>query len=108
MHQTAQVKGSTKIIVTVVATQELEPGDVLRRFKAAQDGPHGYSRSSSALCMRFSSLVLWCFFVAVEGVRVYALVCSVFLSTLISCISEQRGLKVVASPSWKRYNIEKA
>ena len=41
---TAQVQGSAKIMVTVVATQELEPGDVLRRFKAeaARDEPrHG-------------------------------------------------------------------
>ena len=38
-QQTAQVKGSTNKIVTVVATQALEPGDVLRRFKAAQDAP---------------------------------------------------------------------
>ena len=30
---TAQVKGSTNIIVAVVATQDLEPGDVLWRFK---------------------------------------------------------------------------
>ena len=36
---TTQVKGSTNILVTVVATQELEPGDVLRRFKAAEDEP---------------------------------------------------------------------
>ena len=37
----AQVKGSAKIMVTVVATRELEPGAVLRRFKAesAQDEP---------------------------------------------------------------------
>ena len=37
-----QVKGSAKIMVTVVATKELEAGDVLRRFKAeaTQDGPH--------------------------------------------------------------------
>ena len=36
---TAQVKGCAKIMVNVVATQELEPGDVLRRFKEeiAQD-----------------------------------------------------------------------
>ena len=32
-----QVKGSTKIIVTVVATQELGSGDVLRRYKGAQN-----------------------------------------------------------------------
>ena len=31
---TAQVEGSAKILVTVVATQELKAGDVLRRFKA--------------------------------------------------------------------------
>ena len=38
---TTQVQGSAKRMVTVVATQELEPGDVLRRFKeeAAQDEP---------------------------------------------------------------------
>ena len=38
---TAQVKGAAKIMVTVVATQELEAGDVLRRFGAetAQDDP---------------------------------------------------------------------
>ena len=36
---TAQVKGAAKTMVTVVATQELEAGDVLRRFEAeaAQD-----------------------------------------------------------------------
>ena len=40
-QSTAQVKGSAKIMVTVVATQKLEPGHVLRRFKeeAAQDEP---------------------------------------------------------------------
>ena len=38
---TTQVKGSAKIMVTVVTTQELEAGDVLRRFRAesAQDYP---------------------------------------------------------------------
>ena len=36
---TAQGKGAAQLMVTVVATQELESGDVLRRFKAeaAQD-----------------------------------------------------------------------
>ena len=40
---TVQVKGAAKMMVTVVATQELEAGDVLRRFRAeaAQDEPHG-------------------------------------------------------------------
>ena len=62
-------------MVTVVATQDLEPGDVLRRFKAeaTQDAPRGgndnnrYSRSTSALCI---SLACWCFFVVVDGTRV--------------------------------------
>ena len=40
-ESTLQVKGAAKIMVTVVATQELKAGDVLRRFKAeaAQDKP---------------------------------------------------------------------
>ena len=40
-ESTAQVKGAAKIMVTVVATQELKAGDELRRFKAesAQDEP---------------------------------------------------------------------
>ena len=37
-ESTAQVKGSGKMMVTVVATQELEAGDVLWRFKA-EAGP---------------------------------------------------------------------
>ena len=45
----AQVKGSAKIMVTVVATQELKAEDFLLRFKAeaSQDDIHG-SRSISA------------------------------------------------------------
>ena len=36
-----KVEGSTKVMVTVVATQELKPGDTLLRFKSetAQDEP---------------------------------------------------------------------
>ena len=39
---TVQVKGAAKMMVTVVATQELEAGDVLRRFgvETAQDESH--------------------------------------------------------------------
>ena len=39
----AQVMGAAKIMVTVVATQEIGAGDLLWRFKAeaAQDDPHG-------------------------------------------------------------------
>ena len=40
-ESTAQVMGAAKIMVTVVATQELKAGDVLRRFRAeaAPDEP---------------------------------------------------------------------
>ena len=40
-ESTAQVKGAAKIMVTVVATQDLKAGNLLRRFKAeaAQDEP---------------------------------------------------------------------
>ena len=57
---TAQVKGAAKMMVTVVATQELGAGDMLRRFGAetAQDEPrrgnnnnNRYSRCSSARCL---------------------------------------------------------
>ena len=49
-----QVKGAAKIMVTVVATQELKPGDVLRRFKADafRDDIHGSIRSlASGWCL---------------------------------------------------------
>ena len=38
---TTQAKGSAKTMVTVVATQDLQPGDVLWRFgpETAQDEP---------------------------------------------------------------------
>ena len=41
-QSTVQAKGAAKKMVTVVATEELEAGDELRRFKAedAQDAPH--------------------------------------------------------------------
>ena len=59
INNCAQVKGAAKIMVTVVATQELEAGDVLRRFKAevSQDEPHRgnntnrRTRSTSARCL---------------------------------------------------------
>ena len=40
-ESTAKVKGAAKTMVTVVATQELKSGNLLRRFKAeaAQDEP---------------------------------------------------------------------
>ena len=101
MHYTAQVKGSTKIIVTVVATRELEPGDVLRRFKAAQDGPTRSSRSSNDFCMELLSIACWCFVVVDERARLC--VDAFFLTTFDilhkltawfegRCISEQENI----------------
>ena len=67
----AQVKGAAKVMVTVVATQELEAGAVLMRFKAevAQDKPRrGNSNNRYILgrCLEIVSLhmaffSLWCF-----------------------------------------------
>ena len=53
---TVQVKGAAKMMVTVVATQELEAGDVLRRFKAeaAKDEPHGGSFNN-----RYIYIYMW-------------------------------------------------
>ena len=41
VQQYSQVKGAAKIMVTVVTTQELKAGNLLRRFKAeaAEDEP---------------------------------------------------------------------
>ena len=80
---TAQVKDrattAANIMVTVVATQELEAGAVLRRFKAeaSQDDPRRGNNNNryrnfllglvalgvwkSPLHMGFFSLVCWCF-----------------------------------------------
>ena len=59
VQYTAQVNGSTKILITVVASQELEVGDMLRRFKAeiSQDEPrrgnnaNRHTRSTSTRCL---------------------------------------------------------
>ena len=70
--QTAQVKGSAATMVAVVTTQELQPGDLLRRFKAqaAQDEPRRGNNDKRGLvalgtrklllCMVFLSLACWC------------------------------------------------
>ena len=53
---TAQVKGAAKIMVTVVTTQELEAGDVLRRFGAetAQDEPRRGNDNNRYVVVRLS------------------------------------------------------
>ena len=85
-ESTAQVKGAAKIMVTVVATQELEAGDVLQRFKAeaAQDEPRRgnnntqySSRSSSGLgnCRCTSDYFHLCSFFLFVGIRVCVFFC---------------------------------
>ena len=70
MQYTAQVNGSTKILVTVVAAQELEAGDALRRFKAevSQDEPRRGNNTNRLFTEFFSfalafSLLLWYMYV---------------------------------------------
>ena len=64
---TAQVKGAAKLMVTVVAIQDLEAGDVLRRFKAeaAQDEPrHGNDINrciGTCISLRMIFFSLWFF-----------------------------------------------
>ena len=90
---TAQVQGSAQIMVTVVATQELGPGDVLRRFKeeATQDEPRRGNNIGVvgvglvAVGVRKSSMDIWdCFHLCVvlflcvcvfSWVRVTMIVC---------------------------------
>ena len=72
---TAQVKGSANIMVTVVATQELERGDHLLRFKeeAAQDEPR---RGNNTVVIGLVAVgsCLTCFFVY-SGARLFMCVC---------------------------------
>ena len=58
---TAQVKGSAKIMVTVMATQELEAGDVLRRFgaEATQDEPHGGNNNNRYIVVGLVAVDVW-------------------------------------------------
>ena len=56
-----QVKGSAKIMVTVVATQDLEAGDVLRRFGAetAQDEPRRGNNDNRCIVLRLVVVGVW-------------------------------------------------
>ena len=47
----AQVKGAAKKMVTVVATRELGPGDMLRRFKAETDQDEPRRGNDNNRCM---------------------------------------------------------
>ena len=100
-QSTEQVNGAAKIMVTVVAIQELEAGDVLRRFKAeaAQDEPGPGNNNNRctvvrlivvAVCtlslhMIFFSLVCCVFLLFVVGTRVCVLLFSLVRACVSSC-----------------------
>ena len=58
---TVQVKGAAKMMVTVVATQELEAGDVLRRFeaKAVQDEPRRGNNNNRCIVVGLVAVGVW-------------------------------------------------
>ena len=58
---TAQAKGAAKMIVTVLATQELEAGDLLRRFKAeaAQDESRRGNNNNRYIVVGIVAVNLW-------------------------------------------------
>ena len=58
---TAQAKGSATVMVTLVATQELEAGDVLRRFGAetAQDEPRRGNNNNRCIVVRLVVVAVW-------------------------------------------------
>ena len=118
----AQVKGAVKTMVTVVATQELEAGDVLRRFGAetAQDDPRLGSNNNRCIvvclvvvairklspAMGFLSLV-WCAFLLLfllihACVRVM-MIYTAFL-VMFSILDKATALACwqLALPRWKR------
>ena len=76
----AQVKGSGKLLVTVVATQELEAGDVLRRFGAetAQDESLRGNNNNRCIVLRVVVVGVWKFSLPKEF---FSLVCCVFFSS---------------------------
>ena len=93
---TAQAKGSAKIIVSVVATQDIGAGDMLRRLgpETAQDEPRQgnnnnryiVSRPSSCRCSEvvatngifFTCVLCFSFFLSLVHVRVCVCVCVFF------------------------------
>ena len=97
MQYIAQDRGSSKILVTVVATQELKDGDVLRRFKAdvSQDEPrrgnntNRHTRSTSAQCLEIMSvygipLTFFGVFIFFDDTCVCVCVC-VFVCAVFPC-----------------------
>ena len=60
-ESTVQVKGAAKMMVAVVATQELEPGDVLRRFEAetAQDDPLRGNNNNRYIVLHLVVVGVW-------------------------------------------------
>ena len=75
---TVQVKGAAKMMVTVVATQELEAGDVLRRFGAetAQDDPLRGNNNNRCIVLRLVAVAVW---KLSSPMGFFSLVCLAFL-----------------------------
>ena len=60
-QSTAQVKGSAKVMVTVMAIQELEAGDVLRQFgaEAAPDEPRRGNNNNRYIVVGVVAVSVW-------------------------------------------------
>ena len=74
--QNAQFAGAAKMMVTVVAIEELEAGDVLRRFgaEAARDTPRSGKNDNQCILARLLVVSVWKFSHAI-----YLLLCVVFI-----------------------------
>ena len=72
-------------MVTVVATQELEPGDVLRRFKqeAAQDEPR--RGNNNIVVVGLAAVGVW---KLPMNMRCFSLVCGSFLVCVCVCVCD--------------------
>ena len=89
---TAQVMGAAKMMVTVVATQELQAGDVLWRFGAetAQDQPRRGSNNNQCIVVRVGS-GRYLGIVAAHGIFFTCVLwfySSFFIDTIVSCVRD--------------------
>ena len=75
---TVQVKGAAKMMVTVVASQELEAGDVLRRFGAetVQADPLRGNNNNRCIALRLVVVGVW---KLSPPMGFFSLVCCAFL-----------------------------
>ena len=87
MQSTAQVKGSAKKMVTVVATRELKAGDVLRRFKgeAAQDEPRRGNNNNRYIVVGVVAVGVWKV-VAAHGILFTCVLCFSYFFHWYMCV----------------------